>query len=150
MNTIKSAPVKKWDLAAEPVQKFQLRVAVMDCTNVPKMDKEGTTDLYIQVFIDDKNKKSTDTHFRCMSGNGSFNYRCIMEFETPRDNYMLTLQAWDRDFLSPNEFICEWTLDLEDLIFTTNYRQSIMHLNRKFYDEFKLPDRKSKSPDRFS
>ena len=100
------------------------------------MDIEGTTDLYIRVFIDDKDKKSTDTHYRCMSGNGSFNYRWIMEFETPRDNYTLTLQAWDRDMFSSNEYICEWTLDLKALIQTTNYQQSIMHLNKKFYEEF--------------
>ena len=59
-----------------------------------------------------------------------------MEFETPRDNYTLTLQAWDRDMFSSNEYICEWTLDLKALIQTTNYQQSIMHLNKKFYEEF--------------
>lgn len=37
---------------------------------------------------------------------------------------------------SSNEYICEWTLDLKALIQTTNYQQSIMHLNKKFYEEF--------------
>jgi hypothetical protein len=28
---------------------------------------------------------------------------------------MLVMQAWDFDLFSPNDYICEWTLDLEEL-----------------------------------
>ena len=93
-----------------------MRVCVMDCNNVPSMDIEGTTDLYIKCWIDDKEKKSTDTHYRCMSGNGSFNYRCLIDFDMPRESKVLVLQAWDRDLFKKNEYICEWTLDLSVLI----------------------------------
>ena len=88
----------------------------MDCNNVPSMDIEGKTDLYIKCWIDDKEKKSTDTHYRCMSGNGSFNYRCLIDFDMPRESKVLVLQAWDRDLFKKNEYICEWTLDLSVLI----------------------------------
>jgi hypothetical protein len=84
----------------------------MDCKNVPTLDIEGTTDLYIKLHIDDKDKKNTDTHYRSMHGNASFNYRTIMDFDYPRDDYNLTIQAWDRDLFSGNDYICEWNLDL--------------------------------------
>jgi hypothetical protein len=51
-----------------------------------------------------------------MSGNGSFNYRCLIDFDMPRESKVLVLQAWDRDLFKKNEYICEWTIDLSVLI----------------------------------
>jgi len=29
------------------------------------MDVEGTSDIFVRAWIEDKNKKETDTHWRC-------------------------------------------------------------------------------------
>ena len=108
----------------------------MDCKNVPTMDIEGTTDLFIKVFINDNDKKSTDCHYRCMSGNGSFNYRVLMDMDYPASNTTLTLQAWDRDLFSSNEFIVEWNLDLKWLLECAYMERKNSHLNKKFYENF--------------
>lgn len=59
----------------------------MDTKDVPCMDFEGTSDVYITAYIDDKNKKSTDTHYRCQNGAASFNYRMLFDVEAPRHDY---------------------------------------------------------------
>ena len=88
----------------------------MDTENVPMMDVEGTSDVFIRTYIDDDNKKDTDTHYRCTDGSASFNYRILFNVEAPRDKpLVLVLQAWDFDIFSSNDYICEWKLDLEEL-----------------------------------
>jgi hypothetical protein len=56
-----------------------MRIVVWRARDVKMMDFEGTSDVYIktQIQIDDfKSKfKETDTHYRCMDGNASFNWR---------------------------------------------------------------------------
>ena len=46
----------------------------MNCKGVPNMDFEGTSDVFIKAFIDPASKQATDTHYRCQTGNPSFNY----------------------------------------------------------------------------
>lgn len=29
------------------------------------MDNEGTSDVFVKAYVDDKDKKETDTHYRC-------------------------------------------------------------------------------------
>ena len=49
----------------------------MDAKNIPLEDIEGTSDVFFKCYIDDKDKKMTDTHYRCQSGEASFNYRLL-------------------------------------------------------------------------
>ena len=58
-----------------------------------------------------------DTHFRCQNGNASFNWRLIfpITLSTTRVNNTLTLQAWDKDIFSPNDYIGSCSLDMTKL-----------------------------------
>lgn len=58
----------------------------MDTENVPCEDFEGTSDVFMKCYIDDKEKKMTDTHFRCQNGAASFNYRMLFNIKAPLKN----------------------------------------------------------------
>ena len=113
---------KAWDIKPEPVQDYQLRLAVYDTKNVPMEDVEGTSDVYVKAWINEKEKKETDTHWRCKNGEASFNYRVLYDFKSPnyqradRESYKLKLQVFDRDIFKSNDFICEFELDLYPLV----------------------------------
>jgi hypothetical protein len=47
------------------------------------MDVEGVSDIFIKVYIEDTDKRSTDTHFRC-KGDGSWNYRFLFDIKAPK------------------------------------------------------------------
>ena len=67
-----------------------MRLVVYDTKEVVDADLEGTSDVFIKAFIDDKDKKETDTHYRCQKGKASFNYRLLYQLKAPRPNYDLT------------------------------------------------------------
>lgn len=70
---------KLWDVAPEPDRDYQIRLSVMDTKDVPCEDMEGTSDVFIKAYIDDDDKRSTDTHYRCQNGEASFNYRILYD-----------------------------------------------------------------------
>lgn len=51
-----------------------------------------------------------------MNGAASFNYRMVFDVNYPSKDCTLTLQAWDRDLFSKNDYICEWNLNLIDVL----------------------------------
>lgn len=108
---------KAWDITPEPVKDYQIRLSVMDTKNVPTDgDFENLSDVFIRSYVDDNDKKDTDTHFRCSDGAASFNWRVLFNVQAPRKNpLMLVLQAWDFDLFKSNDYLCEWTLDLEEI-----------------------------------
>ena len=56
------------------------------------MDAGGTSDVYIRSFFDSRRDAlETDTHYRCQTGNASFNYRLNFKLEVPRKDYRLTI-----------------------------------------------------------
>ena len=46
------------------------------------MDAEGTSDVFVKAWIN-SDKKETDTHWRCTTGEASFNYRLLFNFLAP-------------------------------------------------------------------
>lgn len=77
-----------------------------------------------------------------MNGKASFNYRLVYNVKAPRKNYLLVVQAWDRDLFSSNDYICEWTLDLTEIFANVRMTQKSTHVNKKFYNSYfkdKLP-----------
>ena len=105
-------------------------------------DVEGTSDVYIKAWINEKDKKETDTHWRCQNGAASFNYRILYDFKSPsyeksdREQYKLTLQVYDRDIFKSNDYICEFKLDLFPLVMDVRLTQKTMHLSRKYYESY--------------
>ena len=47
---------------------MELRVIIWETKDVPFADIEETSDIYVTVYTDEKQKKSTDVHFRCQTG----------------------------------------------------------------------------------
>ncbi len=69
---------KVWDITEKPPEEFQLRLCVFETKEIKMMDFEGTSDVYIRAFFDSrKDSLETDTHYRCQTGNASFNYRLL-------------------------------------------------------------------------
>lgn len=77
-------------------------------TGVPKIDDDGEfSDVFVRTWIsgNEKNKKETDTHWRCSTGDPSFNCRIILDFESPNkfkkedEAYILKIEVYDRDLL---------------------------------------------------
>jgi hypothetical protein len=54
----------------------------MDTENVPMMDVEGTSDVFVKARMNGI-KKETDTHWRCTTGEASFNYRLLFNINAP-------------------------------------------------------------------
>lgn len=129
---------KVWDIAPEPIKDYQIRLSVMDTKNVPvDGDYEGVSDVFVRCYVDDTDKKDTDTHFRCSSGAASFNYRLMFDVQSPRQNpLLLVMQAWDFDIFKSNDYICEWTLDLDEVFKNVRLTQQPVTLNDKYYDAF--------------
>jgi hypothetical protein len=53
--------------------------------------------MFIKAAMNDADEQSSDTHWRCANGRGSFNYRMKWDVELPRKFFRLRLQAWDQD-----------------------------------------------------
>ena len=102
---------KAWDIVPEPNLEYQLRLSVYNTKNVPCLDTEGTSDVFVMAWLDEHDKKETDTHWRCTTGEASFNYRVLFNFKSPSrsrvesEAYKLKLQIYDRDVLSGNDLI---------------------------------------------
>ena len=63
-----------------------------------------------------RNESETDTHWRARGGGGSFNWRLVYNVELPVKQARMRLQAWDRDLITPNDFIGTAQLDLTKVL----------------------------------
>ena len=105
-----------WQIAPEPLSKLELRLVVWETEEMRMMDFEDTSDIYVTAFVDQDKKQSTDVHFRCMTGNASFNWRIVMQLDVPRVNNKLYLHCYDKDIFSKDDFISGAEIDLNDFI----------------------------------
>lgn len=102
----------KWDITPRPPVEFEVRLIIWDTEDVTCVDYEGCTDMYIRAYLSPHTDEAqeTDTHYRCQNGKGSFNWRMKFPLIVPSDVYRLTLQIYDRDLLSENDFISDATI----------------------------------------
>lgn len=56
------------------------------------------------------------------------------------ERQLLTLQCWDRDLLKSNDLICEWSVDLTELIQDSILTDRAIMLEKKYYEK-SLKDR---------
>lgn len=80
-----------WDISKKPPQEFEVRLVVWDTKDIKMMDAEGTSDVFIKCFFDNKNPLETDCHYRCQNGKASFNWRLLFKLSLPRKDYRLSL-----------------------------------------------------------
>ncbi len=84
-----------------------------DTKDLVALDWEGVNDAFVRCFFDSNKALETDTHYRCSTGEASFNYRLLFNMKAPADNYNFTVQCYDRDFFASNDLIGEVNLDLK-------------------------------------
>lgn len=125
---------KKWDISPPPVIDLELRLIVWETSGIPMMDDEGTSDIYVVSFVDTDLKQSTDCHYRCQTGRGSFNWRVILPLSTPSDKSKLQVQVFDNDFFSFDDYISGCTLDLARIMKEVYYLDIPIKFSRSYWD----------------
>jgi hypothetical protein len=70
------------NINSEPIIEFECRVVIWKTKDIEMMDVEGTSDVFIRLFFDDKDDQTTDTHWRCQNGTASFNYRLLFPLKS--------------------------------------------------------------------
>ena len=114
---IHQLPIKEdkiWDIIPKPPSEFELRVVIWEVDDVPSMDVEDCSDLYIEGDFRGKIQR-TDTHFRAQNGFGSFNWRMVWPLVVSEEDIDLSIsfRVWDKDFFSPNDYIAEGSIKFE-------------------------------------
>lgn len=110
--------IEDWDIRLPPVNLFQMRLVVWKTRDIPMMDVEETSDVYVAAFIDPKNSQTTDTHFRCTNGEASFNWRILetIEYHPKLQNTNLNIQVYDKDLFASDDYICCASLNLKQFL----------------------------------
>ena len=132
--------MEPWNISPEPISTLQMRLIIYETEEMENMDYEDVSDIYVTAFIDGKNKQQTDIHYRCQTGQGSFNWRMIIPLETPRDKYDLSLQVFDSDIFSKDDFICGGRINLYEIINDVNRLDLPIKFNKDYFDS--LPQEK--------
>ena len=109
-----------WNIMPEPKSTLQMRLIIYETYDMENMDIEDTSDIYVTAYINPKEKFQTDVHYRCSNGQASFNWRILMPIELPRNNFDLTLQVYDSDLFSKDDYICGARLNLSQIINDVN------------------------------
>ena len=126
--------MEPWNIEPEPKSTLEMRLIVYETEEMENLDIEDTSDIYVMAFIDEKNKGQTDIHYRCSTGKGSFNWRMLIPIEIPRDKYFLTIQVFDNDILSKDDFICGGRINLFQILNDVNILDIPLQLNKEYYD----------------
>tara|TARA_B110000285_G_scaffold139762_1_gene156427 strand:+ start:1202 stop:1450 length:249 start_codon:yes stop_codon:yes gene_type:complete len=63
------------DISPPPVVDMMVRFIVWKTKEIENMDWEGTSDIFCRSYFDSEKDITTDTHWRCKTGKGSFNWR---------------------------------------------------------------------------
>ena len=107
------------------------------------MDIEDTSDIYILAYFDPKEKQSTDVHYRCQTGIGSFNWRMLFTYTTPNINTSLTINSYDADIFGSDDFICGTKLNLKTLLQVPKYLDTSIKFTRDYYNSLTAEEKKS-------
>jgi Ca2+-dependent lipid-binding protein len=125
--------MEPWNIEPEPKSIMEMRLIIYETEEMENLDIEDTSDIYVMAFIDEKNKGQTDIHYRCSTGKGSFNWRMLIPIEIPRDKYFLTIQVFDNDILSKDDYICGGRINLYQILNDVNILDIPLQLNEDYY-----------------
>lgn len=129
--------VPVWDIRERPPIEMQMRVSVFDTREIKMMDAEGTSDVFIRAFFDSRHGAlETDTHYRCQTGNASFNYRLNFKVTMPRKDYRFTVQAYDRDFFKSNDIIGSQIIDLKQAFLDVDLTKRPLLIKKDYYEKY--------------
>ena len=125
--------MEKWNIEPEPKNKMEMRLIIYETEGMENLDIEDISDIYVMAFIDEKNKGQTDIHYRCSTGKASFNWRMIIPIDIPRDKYNLTIQVFDNDIFSKDDYICGGTINIYQILNDANILDIPLQLNEDYY-----------------
>ncbi|KAK4314305.1 hypothetical protein Pmani_014456 [Petrolisthes manimaculis] len=128
------------DITPRQPHKYFLRVVVYNVFDAPLQEtsvvsREKMSDVYVKGWLQGTNDvQKTDIHYRCMDGDANFNWRLLFPVEVIEAEQVmlveykehpwsltstqlrrpphLTLQLWDNDLISRDDYLSETTLDL--------------------------------------
>ncbi|XP_065669780.1 otoferlin isoform X6 [Hydra vulgaris] len=110
------------DIAKPKPVKYEIRIIIWNCSNVPCIDKSillgnmPTSDIYVKGWLSGMPGKSqkTDIHYRSTDGSGMFNWRFIFQFDYYQAKRMFIfkkklspLSIDETEFYFPAELILE-------------------------------------------
>ena len=125
----------------EPIIDLEMRLVVWETEGIDLMDIEGTSDIYIIGYIEQKEKQTTDVHYRCQTGCGSFNWRMLLPIHTPISPNKLTIQVYDNDIFSSDDFICGAEINLQNLIVIPKNLDMPIKFTRQFFNSLPQNER---------
>ena len=131
-----------WKISPEPMTEFEVRFIVWETEDMEMMDVEGTSDIYVIGYIDQNERQKTDVHFRCQTGNASFNWRMLLPLKLPAQKPELTIQVYDKDIFSSDDFISGAKLNLKNLAMIPKHLDMPAKFTRKYYEEISSDEKK--------
>jgi len=123
-----------WKIDPQPLCELQVRLIIWETEDMEMMDVEGTSDIYVIGYIEQKELQKTDTHFRCQTGNASFNWRMLLPLRLPKQKPVLTLQVYDKDIFSSDDYMCGTTIDLQGIVNIPKCLEIPIGLTREYYN----------------
>ena len=131
-----------WKIDPQPICELQVRFIVWETEEMEMMDVEGTSDIYVIGYIDQKELQKTDIHFRCQTGIASFNWRMLLPLKLPIQRPVLTLQVYDKDIFSSDDYMCGTTIDLKNIVNIPKLLEMPIGLTRDFYHGLTIEEKK--------
>ena len=65
--------MEPWNIEPEPKSTLEMRLIVYETDGMENLDIEDTSDIYVMAYVDADKEFQTDVHYRCSTGQGSFN-----------------------------------------------------------------------------
>ncbi len=132
----KQKKLPMWDISPPPVKEMELRVIVWETEGIKLGDVEETSDIYVTVNVNEKEKaKSTDVHFRCQNGAGSFNWRVLLPVQYPSIYHNLHIKVFDNDFFKSDDLLGSNHFNIGRLLKEVYELDIPIHFNKSYYEE---------------
>ena len=131
-----------WKISPEPITEFEVRFIVWETEDMEMMDIEGTSDIYVIGYIEQKERQKTDVHYRCQTGNASFNWRMLLPLKLPIQKPEITMQVYDKDLFSSDDFISGAKLNLKNLVMVPKHLDIPIKFTREYYEDLSPEEKK--------
>lgn len=133
--TSKKSSVDPLDITPEPAKDYEIRLVIWKTKEIEAMDWEGTSDIFVRCFLDPDDDHLTDTHWRCTTGKGSFNWRLKIPCDSKQGDYTLSIQAWDKDVIASNDLIGDFQLDIGPLFEDCHLTDKMATFNKDYWHD---------------